>query len=135
MDGGTFSAATICVRHTSGGKVKTEVRTFATMAGALLDLSAWLAEDDFGLMCLGSGAYQGELLPGPVPPPALTALFEESYLRRSRLATDDRLSHAQEWNLLPGPRSKPLQSARQSKTYQAAGRPYGKPRLRGQILP
>ena len=34
-----------CVRHMSGGKVKTEVRTFATMTGALLDLSAWLATE------------------------------------------------------------------------------------------
>jgi transposase len=32
-----------CVRHTTGGKVKTEVRTFATHTGALLDLSSWLA--------------------------------------------------------------------------------------------
>ncbi len=31
-----------CVRHMSGGKVKTEVRTFATTTGALLELSAWL---------------------------------------------------------------------------------------------
>jgi len=30
------------VRHMSGGKVKTEVRTFATTTGALLELSAWL---------------------------------------------------------------------------------------------
>lgn len=32
-----------CVRHMSGGKVKAEVRTFATHTAALLDLSAWLA--------------------------------------------------------------------------------------------
>jgi len=31
-----------CVRHMNGGKVKTEVRTFATTTGALLELSAWL---------------------------------------------------------------------------------------------
>jgi transposase len=31
-----------CVRHMTGGKVKTEVRTFATTTGALLELSAWL---------------------------------------------------------------------------------------------
>ena len=31
-----------CVRHMSGGKVTTEVRTFATTTGALLELSAWL---------------------------------------------------------------------------------------------
>ena len=34
-----------CVRHMSRGKVKTEVRTFATMTGTLLDLSAWLATE------------------------------------------------------------------------------------------
>jgi len=31
-----------CVRHMTVGKVKTEVRTFATTTGALLELSAWL---------------------------------------------------------------------------------------------
>jgi transposase len=31
-----------CVRHMTGGKVKTEVRTFATTPGRLLELSAWL---------------------------------------------------------------------------------------------
>jgi transposase len=34
-----------CVRHMSGGKVKTEVRTFATHTAALLDLSSWLAAE------------------------------------------------------------------------------------------
>jgi transposase len=34
-----------CVRHMSGGKVKTEVRTFATTTGALLELSAWLGAE------------------------------------------------------------------------------------------
>jgi len=31
-----------CVRHMSGGEVKSEVRTFSTTTGALLELSAWL---------------------------------------------------------------------------------------------
>jgi len=34
-----------CVRHMTGGKVKTEVRTFSTMTGTLLELSAWLATE------------------------------------------------------------------------------------------
>jgi len=34
-----------CVRHMSGGEVKSEVRTFATTTGALLDLSAWLGTE------------------------------------------------------------------------------------------
>jgi transposase len=34
-----------CVRHMTGGKVKTEVRTFATMTGSLLELSAWLGAE------------------------------------------------------------------------------------------
>lgn len=34
-----------CVRHRTGGKVKTEIRTFATLTGALLELSTWLATE------------------------------------------------------------------------------------------
>lgn len=34
-----------CVRRMTGGRVKTEVRTFSTMTGSLLDLSAWLAAE------------------------------------------------------------------------------------------
>jgi transposase len=33
-----------CVRHMQDGKVKTEVRTFSTMTGPLLELSSWLAQ-------------------------------------------------------------------------------------------
>jgi transposase len=34
-----------CVRRMIGGKVKSEVRTFATMTGSLLELSAWLGSE------------------------------------------------------------------------------------------
>jgi transposase len=34
-----------CVRHMAGGKVRTTVRTFSTMTGTLLELSAWLAAE------------------------------------------------------------------------------------------
>jgi transposase len=47
-----------CVRHMSGGKVKTEVRTFATMTGALLDLSAWLATEQITHIAMeATGVY------------------------------------------------------------------------------
>ena len=47
-----------CVRHMSGGKVKTEVRTFATMTGTLLDLSAWLATEQITHIAMeATGVY------------------------------------------------------------------------------
>jgi transposase len=47
-----------CVRHMSGGKVKTEVRTFATTTGALLDLSAWLATEQITHIAMeATGVY------------------------------------------------------------------------------
>jgi len=47
-----------CVRHMTGGKVKTEVRTFATTTGALLELSAWLgAEQVTHIAMEATGVY------------------------------------------------------------------------------
>jgi transposase len=47
-----------CVRHMSGGKVKTAVRTFATITGALLDLSAWLATEQITHVAMeATGVY------------------------------------------------------------------------------
>jgi len=47
-----------CVRHMSGGKVKTEVRTFATHTAALLDLSAWLATEQITHIAMeATGVY------------------------------------------------------------------------------
>ena len=50
--------AVACVRHMSGGKVKTEVRTFATHTAALLDLSAWLAAEQITHIAMeATGVY------------------------------------------------------------------------------
>ena len=47
-----------CVRHMTGGKVKTEVRTFSTMTGSLLELSAWLgAEQVTHIAMEATGVY------------------------------------------------------------------------------
>jgi transposase len=47
-----------CVRHMTGAKVKTEVRTFATMTGTLLDLSAWLATEQITHIAMeATGVY------------------------------------------------------------------------------
>lgn len=47
-----------CVRRMSGGRVKTEVRTFSTMTGSLLDLSAWLgAEQVTHIAMEATGVY------------------------------------------------------------------------------
>jgi transposase len=47
-----------CVRHMTGGKVKTEVRTFATHTAALLDLSAWLATEQITHIAMeATGVY------------------------------------------------------------------------------
>ena len=47
-----------CVRHMAGGKVRTAVRTFATMTGSLLELSSWLgAEQVTHIAMEATGVY------------------------------------------------------------------------------
>ena len=47
-----------CVRRTIGGKANSEVRTFSTMTGSLLELSAWLgAEQVTHIVMEATGVY------------------------------------------------------------------------------
>src|SRR5258708_1281191 len=55
-------------------------------------------------MRLGGRAHQGQLLPGPIPPPAQSPRPQKSYRSRSLLLAHCRLPYAQVWNPLPGSR-------------------------------
>ena len=74
-----------------------------------------LAQDHAGPMRLGRHAQEGQLPPGPVPPPARPPRRQEGDLRRRRLDPHRRLPHAQARHLLPGARPRPLRRAPQRK--------------------
>ena len=63
-----------------------------------------VAQDHSSAIRLGGRAHQGQLLPGPIPPPAQPPRPQKSYRSRSLLLAHHRLPYAQVWNPLPGSR-------------------------------
>ena len=88
-----------------------------------------LAEDHPDPMRLGGDANEGNLLAGPVPPPARPSRRQESHRCGRRFHPHRRLSHAQERRPLPRSGRRSLRPPRQNRPNQPPHRQTPEPRL------
>ena len=118
--GHLISWAGLCPKsdESAGKRRSTRMRKGAPWLKTTLIQCAWAGEPQ-----------EGDLSSGAVPPPSRPPGGQEGHRSRRRLHPDRRLSHAQAWRLLSGPRPRALRPQGQRGSNQTPRHPPPKSRL------